>query len=240
MKIVQHEVNDFIIKLPIGLEQVIDAPVRDSYQDFLQQDSSLVRRHLMALTTLLPKHMGVPKRVLHVFGGVGATAQVIDQAIGGRVIHEFWERDPVLVDYLRRQYPNCVVEQVEDSYSFFLNLPMHVLSDFDHIMFDPSVGTIKTPKIKACWERMGDLQPNMIWLSDTACAKIHLNAKYYIKDFGTEVIPSAEGYLKAYDRYLRYWHRLHIADAMREAAETYCVVLPGAEGTRFPDPIPYM
>lgn len=232
-------INDFAIELPIGLEQVLDTPVRDSYQDFLTHDASLVRRHLTALTTLLPKYMGVPKRVLHVFGGVGATAQVIDQCHPG-VSHEFWERDPVLVAYLREKFPNSRVEQVEDSYKFFMNLPFHTIADFTHIMFDPSVGTIKTPGIKRCWERMGDAQPNMIWLSDTACAKIHLNAKFYQKDFGTEVTPTAEGYLTAYDRYLRYWHKLHIADAMREAAETYCVVLPGADGKQFPDPIPYM
>lgn len=237
MKTVQYEINGFTIKLPIGLEQVLDTPVRDSYQTFLKEDTSLVRRHLTALTTLLPKYLDEPKRVLHVFGGVGATAQVIDQCHPG-VIHEFWERDPVLVDYLRRQYPNFDVQQVEDSYATFVRLAN--LDPYDHIMFDPSVGTIKTRYIKGCWERMGVLQPRMIWLSDTACAKIHLNAKYYAKDFGTDVVPTAEGYLKTYDRYLRYWHNLHIADAMREAAETYCVILPGADGKQFPDPIPYM
>lgn len=239
MKIVQYEINGFTIKLPIGLEQVLDTPVRDSYQDFLIQDVSLVRRHLTALTTMLPKYLDNPKRVLHVFGGVGATAQVIDQCCS-EVIHEFWERDPVLVDYLRRQYPNFDIYQVEDSYNAFISLPMEYLEEFDSIMFDPSVGTIKTRYIRGCWERMGVLQPNMIWLSDTACAKIHLNSKYYAKDFGTDVVPSAEGYLAAYDCWLRINHKLHIADAMREAAETYCVVLPGADGKQFPDPIPYM
>lgn len=240
MEIVQHEVNGFTVKLPIGLEQVLDTPVRDSYQAFLQKDTSLVRRHLTALTTLLPKYLDKPKRVLHVFGGVGATAQVIDQTVS-EVVHEFWERDPVLVDYLMREYPNCKVLPMEDSYEGFITAPMQYLKTFDHIMFDPSVSTIKTKYIKRCWERMGGLQPRLIWLSDTACAKIHINAKYYAKDFGRDSVePTAEGYLDAYDRYLRYWHNLHIADAMREAAETYCVILPGAAGKQFPDPIPYM
>jgi hypothetical protein len=239
MNIVQYDINGFTIKLPIGLEQVMDTPVRDSYQDFLKTDTSLVRRHLTALTTLLPKYLEQPSKVLHVFGGVGATAQVIDQCYAG-VRHEFWERDPVLVDYLQRTYPNFRVVQVDDSYSTFLSESMEYLSLFDHIMFDPSVATIKTPKIKACWAQLSDLSPRLIWLSDTACAKIHLNAKFYEKDFNMKVEPTAEGYLQAYDAWLRLNFDLHIAAAMREAAETYCVVLPGSIGAAFARPIPYL
>lgn len=240
MNLVEYQINDFSIRLPIGLEQVLDTPVRDSYQTFLKADTSLVRRHLTALTTLLPKYLNNPRRVLHVFGGVGATAQVIDQSVGRDVEHEFWERDPVLVEYLKTAFPSSRVIQVADSYSTFLAMPKNELLQFDHIMFDPSVATIKTPKMKQCWAKLADLSPRLIWLSDTACAKIHLNAKFYEKDFNMKVEPTAEGYLQAYDDWLRLNFNLHIADAMREAAETYCVVLPGSLGASFPLPIPYM
>jgi hypothetical protein len=177
--------------------------------------------------------------VLHAFGGVGATAQVIDQCCPN-VSHEFWERDPVLVDYLKRQFPECRVLHVDNSYATFLTMSTEELAQFDHIMFDPSVATIKTPQIKACWAQLSDLSPRLIWLSDTACAKIHLNAKFYEKDFNMKVEPTAEGYLQAYDAWLRLNFDLHIAAAMREAAETYCVVLPGSIGAAFARPIPYL
>ena len=239
MEKVNYQINGFDILLPIGLQQVLETPVRDSYQDFLQKDTSLVRRHLTALTTLLPKYLSNPRRVLHVFGGVGATAQVIDQCCSG-VEHEFWERDPVLVDYLGKEFKTSQVWHVEDSYKRFLSLPLEELLRYDHIMFDPSVGTIKTPFMKKCWERLGALQPKLIWLSDTACAKIHLNARFYEKDFDIPFVPTAEGYLAAYDNWLRRTCDLHIEDAMREAAETYCIVEPGRDGKSFPQPIPYM
>lgn len=233
------DINGFSIKLPIGLPQVMDTPVRDSYQAFLVKDDSLVRRHLTALTTLLPKHLEKPQRVLHVFGGVGATAQVIDQSCDNSVIHEFWERDPVLVEYLRKEFPSAALIHTQDSYSHMLNMDPRELAKFDHIMFDPSVATIKTKRIKDCWAKMVQSCPKLIWLSDTACAKIHINAKFYEKDFHQPVVPTAAGYLQAYDHWLRSKFGYRICDAMREAAETYCVVKP-CPGDSFPQPIPYM
>jgi hypothetical protein len=242
MEITVLSINGFSISLPLGLEEVIKTKVRDSYQTFLQTDTSLVRRHLTALTTLLPKYLDQPKRVLHAFGGVGATAQVIDQtceANGWPIpYHIFWERDPVLVDYLREYRPRDIVRYVDDSFEALAGAGDE-LEAYDHIMFDPSVATIKTKYIKDCWSAMSLRMPNMIWLSDTACAKIHINAKFYEKDFGRVVTPTAEGYLAAYDGWLQAVHGLRIADAMREAAETYCVILPG-KGASFLQPIPYM
>lgn len=235
--------NGFNITLPLGLEEVLETPVRDSYQTFLKKDTSLVRRHLTALTTMLPKALYYPERVLHVFGGVGATAQVIDQTCERngwpKPKHTFWERDPVLVEYLRAEFPDAVVEYTEDSFTKLSTIPPQYLANFDCIMFDPSVATIKTKHIKDCWAVMAATAPQLIWLSDTACAKIHINAKFYEKDFHQPVTPTAEGYLQAYDHWLRSKHGLRITDAMREAAETYCVVkaVPGAS---FSTPIPYM
>jgi hypothetical protein len=229
-------INGFDIELPIGLKQVLDTPVRDSYQDFLQKDASLVRRHLTALTTMLPKYIGAPNRVLHVFGGVGATAQLIDQCAEG-VHHTFWERDPVLVEYLKTKYDD--VHLVEDSYAkFILNDP--ILRSYDAIMFDPSVGTIKTPHMKQCWKVLHDVYPDTIWLSDTACAKIHLNAKFYETDFGMPVYPTAEVYMDTYDLWLRKHFGLCFKAAMREAAEMYAVIQPSFGAVDLPHPIPYM
>lgn len=240
------EVNGFKIIVPLNLEKVLDTPVRDSYQDFLQNNAALVRRHLTCLTTLLPHHMcaGSTRRVLHVFGGVGATAQVIDATLADQGLepaeHVFWERDPVLVEYLENEYPQHEVVHVEDSYRRLIDCDLDWLKTFDSIMFDPSVSTIKTPLIKECWAKIAAANPDLVWLSDTACAKIHLNAKFYEKDFAAPVTPpTAEGYLTAYDNWLRSTHALRIADAMREAAETYCVILPGY-GNSFPIPIPYI
>ena len=230
------DINGFKIELPIGLEQVRNDKVRDSYQDFLQDNDSLVRRHLTALTTMLPKYIGQPNNVLHIFGGVGATAQLIDQC-APNVHHTFWERDPVLVDYLRTKYDD--VHLVDDSYAAFL--ANEYLEQYDAIMFDPSVGTIKTPLMKECWAKLSSLRPDLIWLSDTACAKIHLNAKFYAKDFDIDLPDAtAEGYLRTYDTWLQLNHGLRIVDAMREAAETYCVVVPASTKGTFPLPIPYM
>jgi hypothetical protein len=242
MEEIKYSINGYDLILPIGLEKVLHTKVRDSYQDFLQTDPSLVRRHLTAATTLLPKYAplgGTGVKVLHVFGGVGASAQILDQAAGRVLEHTFWERDPVLVDYLKKSRPNDKVLHTQDSYTLFLEEGVNYLSTFDIILFDPSVGTIKTPKMKDVWTKLGDLQPQMIWLSDTACAKIHLNYKTYQKDFNEIVEPSAEGYMIAYDKYLRT-KGLHIAEAMREAAETYAVILPGAMSNGFPLPIAYM
>ena len=142
MQMTTVTLNGFTIELPLGLEEVLKTKVRDSYQSFLQKDTTLVRRHLTALTTLLPKYLQTTvKKVLHVFGGVGATAQVIDQTITG-VEHIFWERDPLLVDYLRTRYPVNNVQYVPNSFD---KLPMTSLVEYDAIMFDPSVATIKTP-----------------------------------------------------------------------------------------------
>lgn len=235
MRVINFHINGFNIDLPIGLEQVRNDKVRDSYQDFLQNDASLVRRHLTALTTMLPKYIGKPTKVLHVFGGVGATSQLIDQCAEG-VAHTFWERDPVLVEYLRVKYPD--VHLVDDSFEFFQTA--EGLERYDAIMFDPSVATIKTKGMKECWKRLGELRPDLIWLSDTACAKIHLNAKFYENDFGRAVAPTAEGYMTTYDLWLRQHHGLCFIDAMREAAEMYAVIQPSKGAVKLPYPIPYM
>lgn len=239
MRITTARINGFEIDLPIGLRQVRNDPVRDSYQDFLQNDHSAVKRHLTALTTLLPLYLpNGPGKILHAFGGVGATAQVIDQCREG-IEHEFWERDPVLVEYLTKKFPNSKVRAVPCSFERLAMFPTSkdgypagysgladccFLDSLLAIMFDPSVGTIKTPLIGECWDRMAKSSAQMMWLSDTACAKIHINARFYKKDFDQEVEPTAEGYLQAYDNWLRRKFKLSVADAMREAAETYCVV----------------
>lgn len=230
------EIGQYKIALPLGLPRGLETPVRDGYQDFLQEGTTDVRRHLTALTELLPPHLYKNDRVLHCFGGVGATAQVIDQTVEG-VEHVFWERDPVLVEYLRWAYPEYDVIQVKDSYDMFKEVQQH---RYEVILFDPSVGSIKHPKMKAIWEHMVVADPDVIWLSDTACSKIHLNAKYYATDFGREVEPTAEGYLLAYDAWLRETHGIRFTSAMREAQEMYAVLNIGLVDQVVPTPIPYL
>lgn len=220
------EVNGYKINLPIGLDQTMDTPVRDSYQSFLTESTKDVRRHLTCLTTLLPPTIAgsLDLNVLHAFGGLGASAQVIDQACPKATIrHEFLERDPTCVNYLRSRYNH--VAHVQNTFKF---LPQMDLNPYDLILLDMSVGTIKTPGVKEMWTHVSNavkMDPaKVIWFTDTACHKIHLNYKSYAKDFGREVEPTAWDYLNAYSWWLENTHGLTISSAMREAGEFYCVV----------------
>lgn len=234
------EVNGHKIELPIGLEQVLDTPVRDSYQTFLKESANDVRRHLTCLTTLLPPHIAywLGPRVLHAFGGVGASAQVIDH-VCQEAEHHFYERDPVLVEYLKGRYAN--VTTTADSMTM---LTKDDLSIFDLILLDMSVGTIKTKGVKEMWANVAlavkDDPKIVVWFTDTACHKIHLNYKSYEKDFGYPVERTAESYLLAYSRWLEDNHDLVIVSAMREAGEFYCVVKADTDyNSRFTS-IPYV
>jgi hypothetical protein len=238
MKIDTLEVNGFAIKLPIGLETTMDTPVRDSYQEFLKESSRDVVRHLTCLTTLLPpaiKHLVEPK-VLHAFGGVGASAQVVDQSIDGSQ-HFFFERDPTCVSYLKSKYK--FVAHVDDSMPMLATLDLTV---YDVLLLDMSVGTIKTKGVKDMWvnvARAVRAKPELIiWFTDTACHKIHLNYKTYAKDFGCAVEPNALSYLNAYSAWLET-QGIVITAAMREAGEYYCVAKSVVGNKRFVD-IPYV
>lgn len=239
MKLETLSVNGFDIVLPIGLEETMDTPVRNSYQTFLKESTRDVRRHLTCLTTLLPPAIEPLRdylKVLHAFGGLGASAQVIDQCRGhDGTEHVFWERDPTCVAYLQTLYPR--VYKVEDSMQL-LDKP---LAAYDVILLDMSVGTIKTKGVKKMWLNVAkavDERPEtVVWFTDTSCHKIHLNYKTYAKDFGVEIEPTAESYLNAYDTWLRTLG-LTITAAMREAGEFYCVVRDNTH-TKFKE-IPYV
>lgn len=240
MHIETLEVNGFKIELPIGLDVVMDTPVRDSYQDFLKASTKDVRRHLTCLTTLLPPAVDrfTTAKVLHAFGGVGASAQVLNQT-PTFCEHTFWERDPVLVKYLRERYPHDVV-QVDDSMPL---LAEAVLSRYAIILLDMSVGTIKTKGVKEMWYNVANAvkerPETVVWFTDTACHKIHLNHKSYAKDFGHSIEATAESYLNAYSAWLEN-QGLTITAAMREAGEYYCVVRSTALGIPRFTSIPYV
>jgi hypothetical protein len=216
------KVNGFSINLPVGLETTMDTPVRDSYQEFLKESTRDVVRHLTCLTTLLPKaieDLDAPY-VLHAFGGVGASAQVVDQSVANAT-HFFFERDPTCLDYLSSLYPN--VHAIDDSMKMLASADLTI---YDVLLLDMSVGTIKTKGVKEMWDNVSRalrIKPEIIvWFTDTSCHKIHLNYKTYAKDFGGEVLPTAESYLEAYDMWLSQLG-VTITDAMREAGEFYCV-----------------
>lgn len=227
MKTETLEVNGFKIELPIGLPEVLDTPVRDSYQTFLKDSTKDVRRHLTCASTLLPplaRGMDGAK-VLHAFGGLGATAQILDQCAKD-LTHTFWERDSVCLDHLTKKYlePH-EVWHMEDS---FVQFPRENLIKYDILLLDMSVGTIKTKGVKKMWDHIYDTKwlrnNNFIWFTDTACHKIHLNYKSYEKDFGYPVEPNAESYLNLYSLWLEDRYGFTITAAMREAGEYYCVV----------------
>ena len=229
MQDIKHEtmeIGRFKINLPINLPKVLNTPVRDSYQDFLQGSTKDVRRHLTAVCSLLPPVITdtKAKNFLHAFGGVGATAQVIDQ-VHPAAHHTFWDRDPILVEYLTEWRPDNV-KLVPNSFVEFLSMTKQELNYYDALLMDMSVGTIKTDGVKAMWAAIGQwMRPDTFaWFTDTACHKIHLNYKTYAKDFNRDIAPTAEDYLAAYSEWLTREHGLVITSAMREAGEFYCVV----------------
>ncbi len=242
MKLETLEIGKYRIELPIGLDTPLDTPVRDSYQEFLKTSFNDVRRHLTCLTTLLPPEIAHVERplVLHAFGGVGASAQVINQSVKD-ARHVFYERDPVCVQYLANTYPNDLVVPVTDSFEMLASKPLH---DYQIILLDMSVGTIKTKGVKPMWANVAKtltIHPNsVVWFTDTACHKIHLNYKTYTADFdGRECDKTAESYLHNYSDWLEHTHNLTITAAMREAGEYYCVVKHAQYNQRFQS-IPYV
>lgn len=246
MKTETIEINGFKIVLPIGLERKVETKVRDAYFDFLKDSTRDVVRHLTCLTTLLPPEL-YPKqpgllKVLHAFGGLGASAQVISQVIGG-VEHTFWERDPVCIEYLRSNYPFHTVFHLQDS---FKPLATEDLSVYDVLLLDMSVGTIKTRGVKPMWYNVAKAvteNPDIvIWFTDTACHKMHLNHKSYMGDFclSEPFEPTAEAYLNAYSAWLEKEHGLVITASMREAGEYYSIVKIFFAGNKRFQSIPYV
>jgi len=140
--------------------------------------------------------------------------------------------------YLKSRYPH--VDAVADSMPRLIGLD---LSDYDIILLDMSVGTIKTKGVKEMWANVAKAvyaRPGtVVWFTDTACHKIHLNYRSYAADFGTPVEKSAESYLNAYSGWLEKNHGLMITAAMREAGEFYCVVKTSWGNARFTS-IPYV
>lgn len=215
----------FNIELPLGLPEVLDTKVRDSYQTFLKASTNDVRRHLTCAATLLPpKVMGTRAlRVLHAFGGLGATAQILDQC-NPCLTHTFWERDPVCVEFLCSRYDDVI--KVEDSFKLF---PEANLEKYDILLMDMSVGTIKTKGVKEMWDKIAPWLQNeperFVWFTDTACHKIHLNWDRYGKDFDIPLAePTAEAYLKSYSNWMENHHKMTVTAAMREAGEIYAIV----------------
>jgi hypothetical protein len=248
VKLETLSVNGYDIVLPVGLEQTMNTPVRDSYQSFLQESTKDVRRHLTCLTSLLPRAIRDfydnydRIQVLHAFGGLGASAQVILKDFPWSE-HKFMERDPTCAQYLFEHYPPYLhrVDQVDDSMPF---LATGDLDPYHVILLDMSVGTIKTKGVKEMWTNVAKSVKRdprkVVWFTDTSCHKIHLNYKTYAKDFGVDIDPTAASYLHAYAYWLEQNHGLTISAAMREAGEFYCVVHAANIGIPRFNEIPYV
>ena len=211
-------VNGFSITLPIGLAYN-PKERRDDYASYLTPDKGLkdVRHHLLALTTLLaPQVSPKTKHVLHMFGGLGATAQVIHQ-IAPKAEHTFWERSESCCKYLSDEWDN--VHHVEDSFKFMKEVDM---AKFDVIIFDPSLGSILSPGVLEFWDHISKFHPYLIFVSDMATSKLHLNGKAYARVFGVETW-NADDYAEAYDIYLRSLGK-RIIGGIRDKFEMYFVV----------------
>ncbi len=213
-------INGYSITLPVGWRYDPKAN-RDDYASYITEERGWreIMHHLTALTTVLVKYIKprTARRVLHAFGGLGATAQVIRQASPGAV-HTFWERSEACCEYLRSKGWGDV-SHVEDSMK---RLKDFDLNDFDVIIFDPSLGTILSPGVIEAWDIMGASDVPLIWVSDFATSKLHLNGKAYGRVFGFDT-PTPELYALGYDKFLRNRGR-GIIEAIRDSFEMYFVI----------------
>jgi len=219
-------VNGYNITLPVGVTETMNTKVKDSYQSFTRDGLYHVMRHIYAYTTMMPPLLReqLPTAILHPFGGLGGMAQLIEQVCNWEVQQDFWERDPDCVQWLREHWHNVI--HVQDSIKWLLK-PEVDLSEWDWIIFDLSVSTIKTKGVKECWKRFGELfrqgSLKAVWLTDTACHKVHLNGRSYAKDFGYDTFTS-ESYLRAYDEVILRPQGMCIRQAMREAGSFYAMI----------------
>lgn len=243
MKEETKDINGFKITLPVGWKFDPKAN-RDDYASYITEERGWreIMHHLHALTTVLAPNLKalrykLPLRVLHAFGGLGATAQVIQQ-VEPESTHTFWERSKECCEYLMdKKWDNVL--HVEDSMKV---LEQTDLKMYDVIIFDPSLGTILSPGIVRAWDVMAVVDTPLIWVSDFATSKLHLNYRAYAKVFGVET-PNAEMYAQGYDHFLRQRGK-RIIDAIRDSFEMYFVIVPdkvkNGKKQTFPRPIPKM
>lgn len=229
-----EQYGKFKITLPLDLEHATGAQRRDAYQGYLTPEKKFreVRHHHIALTEMLAPAVAAlhePTLCLHPFGGLGATAQVIHQ-VNPKIKHQFWERDPTCLGWLEKTYKRGVI-LVEDS---FPKLMTTELAPYDIIIFDPSLGSIKSEGVVEAWQYMATFQPPLIFVSDMATSKLHLNGAAYRSVFGVETW-TPEDYATGYDDFLRHLG-LCITDAIRDSFEMYFVVQP-VRKARFKQPI---
>lgn len=216
-------VNGYNISIPRGLDYDPRAN-RDDYISYVEGKRGIaeLQHHFQALTTVLApavKALPVkPRKVLHAFGGLGVTAQILDQAVPN-MGHVFWERSPQCCEFLKKEWGNC--EQVEDSHDHILTVS---LDPYDVIIFDPSLGTIKSPGVARSLQYMAKYKPPLIWISDMAVSKLHLNGNSYKAEFGVGTF-TPEEYAYEYDRFLRSLG-MCITGAIRDSFEMYFIVQP--------------
>lgn len=229
-------INGFEITLPVGYKYDPKAN-RDDYSSYITEERGWreIMHHMEALTTVLAPHVKriQPHRVLHAFGGLGATAQVIQQVVPGAE-HVFWERSQECCEYLRSA-GWADVSHINDSMKFMEQID---LKQFDVIIFDPSLGTIMSPGIVQAWDYMGKFKVPLTWVSDFATSKLHLNGKHYARMFDGLETPTPELYATGYDKFLRKRGR-SIIEAIRDSFEMYFVIIPASRKT-FPQPIKRM
>lgn len=228
MKLHTEVVNGIPITLPLGLDYRPEER-RDDYTSYLSEEKGFkeVNHHLKALTTLLARNVQPnTQRVLHAFGGLGATAQVV-RHMAPNSIHTFWERSLSCVDYLKKEWDD--VHHVEDSFKKFMETNLAV---YDLVIFDPSLGSILSPGIVEAWGHMSHFPRIKVWVSDMATSKIHLNGKAYARVF-REPVWSAEAYAFEYDQFLRQRGK-RIIGATRDSFEMYFMVGPKGKGATKP------
>lgn len=237
------DINGFKITLPVGWGYDPKAN-RDDYASYITEERGWreIMHHLHALTTVLSHQVtniasrNVKLRVLHAFGGLGATAQVIRQ-VDPKAEHTFWERSEKCCEYLlSKGWGN--VTKVEDSMKYMRDVD---LGRYHVIIFDPSLGTILSPGIIESWDYMSQFTVPLTWVSDFATSKLHLNGKAYGRVFGFDT-PTPELYAEGYDKFLRSRGR-GIIEAIRDSFEMYFAIKMKT-GVKFPysagRPVPKM
>ena len=214
------------IILPIGLPK--PDKLTGGYQYWLQEESLKgVRHHLTATVRAFRKHLTQRhERFLHPFGGLGATAQIIDAIRAEKgwpsAIHTFWERDEVCVQSLQ-DFGWLDVNHVQDSYQKLTNVDY---DNYDVIILDVTAGTIKSPNMVLIWKLIRNWidedKHRFVWNVDSACSKIWLHREHYIPELGRRV-EDADDYIRAYDEMLKVLG-IRIWSAWREATVVYTIV----------------
>lgn len=220
------------LKVPVGEGKGVG---QVGYQVFLQDDVKNIVLHMEAINRASKLYFKDLHSVLHPFGGLGMAAQCMEQTLGQKFNHTFWERDTYCVEALQKLYPTCQVSKVGDSFKLLASMPKGSFDQYDLVYIDPTAMTCKKEGLWDVWAAMERDKVPYMWFVDSAISKIWLHTKTYTEFFG-EAVLNIDDYFAAYDRKLRSMG-LQILDLCREGTVVYGIVSACQASPEYPLPI---